>query len=123
MKSNKYMDRALRSRDRRYAHILGKLGYERSDMRARTPDDTASLRAEYQRLVSKRPFMGWDAATLKAKIAEATAPAPEPEQTPDPEPATAPAPVEEPVKEDEPAPAVTEESEPAVETTPSPSEE
>lgn len=34
-------------------------------------DDLAAVRDEYQRVVGKRPFMGWDAATLRAKIAEA----------------------------------------------------
>ena len=37
------------------------------------PDAMADLRAEYERVVGKKPFMGWDADTLKAKIAEAGA--------------------------------------------------
>ena len=32
--------------------------------------DIADVRAEYERVVGKRPFHGWDAETLKAKIAE-----------------------------------------------------
>lgn len=83
MKQSSYMTRAMRARDPRYATILGKLGYERTDMQAvqakpkrkaspmPAADDIKSLRAEYQRLVGKRPFNGWDAATLKTKIAEA----------------------------------------------------
>lgn len=76
MKSQSYMTRALRARDPRYATILGRLGYDRTDMRAATapkakPDDLKALRDEYQDKVGKRPYHGWDAATLKAKIAEA----------------------------------------------------
>lgn len=32
--------------------------------------DLAALRAEYQDLAGKRPFNGWDEATLREKIAE-----------------------------------------------------
>lgn len=77
MKNNSYMDKALRSRDPRYARVLSKLGYERRDMvadpvkAAPQSDENAVLRAEYERIVGKRPFMGWDADTLRAKIAEA----------------------------------------------------
>lgn len=36
------------------------------------PDtNIAAVRAEYQRVTGKRPFMGWDAATLRQKMAEA----------------------------------------------------
>lgn len=35
-------------------------------------DAMAELRAEYERVLGKKPFMGWDAETLKAKIAEAS---------------------------------------------------
>ena len=34
-------------------------------------DDRAPLRAEYQAKFGKKPFHGWDAETLKAKLAEA----------------------------------------------------
>lgn len=34
-------------------------------------DDLAELRAEYQTAVGKRPFHGWDAATLRERISEA----------------------------------------------------
>jgi hypothetical protein len=40
MKSQSYMTRALRARDPRFATILGKLGYERSDMSAAEPEAT-----------------------------------------------------------------------------------
>jgi hypothetical protein len=38
-------------------------------------EDLAPLREEYQAKVGKRPFMGWDAETLRAKMAEADVPA------------------------------------------------
>lgn len=86
MKSQSYMTRAMRARDPRFATILGKLGYERGDVTAEQPQDdrepsakaTAAkkddplldLRKQYQELVGKRPFHGWDADVLKDKIAE-----------------------------------------------------
>lgn len=82
-KNNGYMDRALQSSDPRYARILGKLGYERRDMEAvggssvkvAVPqhDEITLLRAEYERVMGKRPFMGWDEAKLREKIAQAEA--------------------------------------------------
>ena len=75
MKKSTYMDRALESRDPRFARILGKLGYERRDMVAAEPvaddDEITALRAEYQDVVGKKAFHGWDAGTLREKIAEA----------------------------------------------------
>lgn len=97
MKRSSYMTRALRFSDPRYARILGKLGYSRSDMvaddvavePARDPldhdsggnrggsvsggDDLSDLRAEYLAAVGRRPFSGWDAAELARRIAEAKA--------------------------------------------------
>lgn len=77
MKNSGYMTRALRARDPRFAHILGKLGYERGDMTAveQIPgdDDIATVRAEYHDLIGKKPFHGWDVATLLEKIAAARA--------------------------------------------------
>lgn len=35
-------------------------------------DGMKALREEYQRVVGKKPFGGWDAETIKAKMAEAT---------------------------------------------------
>ena len=83
-KNNGYMDRALQSSDPRYARVLGKLGYKRRDMQAvegvsikpasiPQHDEISLLRVEYERLVGKRPYMGWDAAKLREKIAEAKA--------------------------------------------------
>lgn len=86
MTKNSYFDRAERARDPRFARILGKLGYARRDMvafnapihipRSPTPPppekaDLANLRDTYERVVGKRPFMGWDAAKLREKIAAA----------------------------------------------------
>ena len=74
MTKSTYMDRALKSRDPRFARILGKLGYERRDMVADADpvddgDDLTALRAEYQAKVGKKPFHGWGAETLREKIA------------------------------------------------------
>ena len=78
-----YMDRALRHKDPRYARILDKMGYgTRHMVAASVPvdpvsdeadegDELAQLRAQYQEVMGKRPFHGWDAETLKAKMAEA----------------------------------------------------
>lgn len=74
MKASNYMNRALKARDPRFARILGKLGYERVDIVSadnEADDDIEQLRKEYQEVVGKRAFNRWDAATLKAKIAEA----------------------------------------------------
>lgn len=76
-KSNSYMDRAMRSADPRFARILGKLGYQRSDMVAKAAaaeaeDELTELRAQYQEVVGKRAYHGWDADTLREKIAEAS---------------------------------------------------
>lgn len=65
----------------RYAKILQGLKrgvYMTRDMRANPAsqgtdqnDDLSDLRAEYQEVVGKRAFHGWDAETLREKIAEA----------------------------------------------------
>ncbi|MEI4482224.1 MULTISPECIES: hypothetical protein [unclassified Phyllobacterium] len=73
---NGYMTRALKSNDPRFARVLSKLGYNRSDMVAEQvapakSEDLTELRAEYQRVVGKRPFNGWDAKELRAKITAA----------------------------------------------------
>lgn len=74
---NTYMDRAMRHSDRRYARILGKLGYATRHMVAvdvPTPakeDDLSDLRAQYQEALGKRPYHGWGADELRSKIDEA----------------------------------------------------
>lgn len=99
MKKSSYMTRAMQARDPRYARVLSKLGYERADMVAEdtapmkknatkppkpapqgkapqtagADEDRAALRKQYQEVIGKKPFAGWDAETLRAKIAEAKA--------------------------------------------------
>ena len=99
MKKSSYMNRAMRARDPRFAQVLSRLGYERADMVAddappvhkphadkinpaqqghpdRMPgkgDDMVALRKQYQAVLGKKPFAGWDAETLKTKIAAAKA--------------------------------------------------
>lgn len=79
MRSQVYMTRALRSADPRYARILSKLGYGRRDMvvtgapQEAERDDIKTLREEYQRVIGRKPFNGWDADTLRQKIAAALA--------------------------------------------------
>jgi len=76
MKQN-YHDRMMKARDPRFAKIAAKMGYRRRDMVASPVavlppvDDLVALREEYQAALGKRPFMGWDAPALRAKIAEA----------------------------------------------------
>lgn len=61
----------------RYAKILQGLGrgaYLTRDMRAtEIEDELTELRAEYQEVVGKRAYHGWDAETLRAKISDAQA--------------------------------------------------
>lgn len=65
------------SMSRRDANILQKLGrgtYMTRDMQAaeqRDDDELSRLRAEYQDVVGKRPFHGWDADMIRQKIVEA----------------------------------------------------
>lgn len=88
MKSN-YMTRAMNARDPRFAKIATSLGYGRRDMVAADPldhdgdgkkggsskpaasDELTETRAEYERVLGKRPFMGWNLDTLRLKIAAA----------------------------------------------------
>jgi len=42
--------------------------YARKDMVA-TGNTIADARTEYKKVIGKRPFMGWDEATIRAKIA------------------------------------------------------
>ncbi|RVI83933.1 hypothetical protein CN188_09700 [Sinorhizobium meliloti] len=77
MKKSSYMTRAMKAHDPRYASILSKLGYARADSvfaatkEAVVADDLTELRKQYQEVVGKRAFNGWDAETVAQKIAEA----------------------------------------------------
>lgn len=71
-----YMTRALRSRDPRYARVLRKMGYAEPEVAVAEPapspeDEMRALREAYEEALGKRPFMGWDAETLREKIAAA----------------------------------------------------
>lgn len=72
MKHQAYFTRALKARDPRYARIFHKLGYRTTDLVAgdEGPGEVGELRDLYEKIVGKRPFMGWDADTLAEKIAE-----------------------------------------------------
>jgi ribosome-binding protein aMBF1 (putative translation factor) len=79
MKKSGYMTRAMKSRDPRFARVLGKLGYERSDMAATEADvdndksdddDLVAARVRYQEAVGKRAYHGWSVEELDAKIEE-----------------------------------------------------
>lgn len=72
MKHQGYLTRALKAKDRRYVRILGKLGYNTTDMAAEEVEelDINVLRETYEQVFGKRPFMGWDAEALLSKIEE-----------------------------------------------------
>lgn len=72
MKQN-YRDRAMKARDPRFAKIASALGYGTRHMTASAPEpagDISAVRDEYERVVGKRAYHGWDIPTLRAKIAE-----------------------------------------------------
>lgn len=60
-----------------YARALTAIGKAKTAPPAAKPvkvpqhDVVTLLRAEYERVVGKRPFMGWDEDKLRGKIAEA----------------------------------------------------
>lgn len=72
MKHQSYFTRALKARDPRYARIFDKLGYSTTDLVASeaAPLDIGQMRKLYEEVLGKKPFNGWDAETLSAKIAE-----------------------------------------------------
>lgn len=72
MKHQGYVTRALKAKDPRYARILGKLGYNTTALAAEEVEnlDIDKLRDAYHSAFGKKPFMGWDAPTLMAKIEE-----------------------------------------------------
>lgn len=89
MKKSNYMTRALKSKDSRYAVILGKLGHVGADesqprsvrKQKKSPEPTpvetsepvdtlAELREEYREVIGKQPYHGWDEADLRRRIDE-----------------------------------------------------
>lgn len=68
-----YLTRALQARDPRFAKIADRLGYGTRQIVAEAPkpDEMTMLRAEYERVIGRRPYMGWDAPTLREKVAAA----------------------------------------------------
>ena len=76
MTKSGYMDRAMRAADPRFARVLGKLGYQRTDMTAAKVEEAEAseldaLREEYKDAVGKRAYHGWSAEELREKIAAA----------------------------------------------------
>lgn len=95
MRHSKYMSRALASKDGRFAVVLGRLGHiapisspsadkmqsigpalPTSSLGLSSDDGQAAgeltaLRVEYQAVVGTKPYHGWDAETLRTKIAAA----------------------------------------------------
>lgn len=82
MKKSGYMTRAMKASDPRYARILGRLGYERGDLVARSSADErpsgegeinelTATRALYFEVLGKRPYHAWDVDELRKRIAEA----------------------------------------------------
>lgn len=85
-----YRERAEQHSDPRYARILDKLKPKRAEVAPviqeptslavpvlpEAPDEEVrQLRADYQELLGKRPYHGWDAYELRARINSAlTAP-------------------------------------------------
>lgn len=51
------------------ASLIGQGWRDDKDFTSKSDDDAKDLRAEYTRLAGKKPFMGWDNATLREKIA------------------------------------------------------
>lgn len=78
MKKSSYMTRALQAKDPRFAAILGKLGYERADLRSSSvpvaaKDDLSAARSEYHQVIGKRAYHAWTLDELREKIAAAKA--------------------------------------------------
>jgi hypothetical protein len=56
-------------RDARVLTAIGKARLAGEAPKAAELEDIAAVRAEYEQIVGKRPFNGWDVATLREKMA------------------------------------------------------
>lgn len=72
MKQNSYMDRAMKSKDPRFARVLGKLGYKTTVMsaEAQAEKELETLSEYYKEKVGRSPHHSWDAAKIKEKLSE-----------------------------------------------------
>lgn len=93
VKGRFYRTGAIKFVSEPYARIMEKVGFRRAtddeimayrgarvalhEPEPNVPDladvenDIAAVRADYERIVGKKPFMGWDEAKLREKIADA----------------------------------------------------
>lgn len=58
-------------RDAKVLIAVGKARAKIAAADAEMPDELTLLREEYEAVIGKKPFHGWDAETLRAKIADA----------------------------------------------------
>ena len=70
-KNSSYMTRALQARDPRFADILGKLGHEAPEKKREeiAEEELTAVRAEYKEKMGKQAYHGWDADTIREKMA------------------------------------------------------
>lgn len=70
-----YYTRSLQAKDPRFKRALDGLGYGTRHMEAQaskaSEDELTEVRAEYAEKMGKKPYHGWDVATLREKMAEA----------------------------------------------------
>lgn len=71
--SNSYLTRAMAHSDKRYEKVLRNLGYtsEAGVVAKAVEYDLTELRDQYQSLLGKKPFHGWDDEELQRRIDEA----------------------------------------------------
>lgn len=66
------LKRLAEAKDPRFQRIAAKMGYKTRAMQAGPGvDDLAAARAEYEAKMGKKPFHGWDAKTIREKMAGA----------------------------------------------------
>lgn len=70
--NQKQLERLANARDPRFRRIAEKMGYQTRAMKADDePTELERLRAEYTRVMGKKPYHGWDEDTLRYKMAGA----------------------------------------------------